>query len=218
VTSQALGVEELRKSTFTDGFGALTPGVARPEGSTFGSWTAVWDGGGTIEPGADLDLGPTLALAPAVATTPSTTHSALVVSVPTFGDTDLTMMLRTRSQLRRGSPPNPWEVAWAAWHFTDNRHFYYLILKPNGWELGKADPAYPGAQRFLATASDPTFPIGAWHTVHITQVGASITLAADGRLLTTFVDDERPYLEGSIALYCEDSAVDFGPLTASGRR
>jgi hypothetical protein len=139
------------------------------------------------------------------------------VSVPTFGDTDLTMTLRTRSQLRHGCPPNPWEVGWAVWHFTDNRNFCYLILKPNGWELGKADPAYPGAQRFLATGSDPTFPIGAWHTAHITQVGGSITVEADGQLLTTVVDEERPYLHGSIALYCEDSAVDFGALTASGR-
>jgi hypothetical protein len=202
-------------SSFTDGFGALAPGVRLSEGTTVGSWTAIWDGGGRIEPG--YDLGPTLALAPAVATTPSTTHSTLVASVPTFGDTDLTMALRTTSQLRQGSPPNPWEVGWAIWHYTDNQHFYYVILKPNGWELGKADPAYPGAQRFLSTGSDRTFSIGSWHSIHITQIGQSITVAADGTPLTTFVDQERPYLQGSIALYCEDSAVDFGALTASGR-
>ena len=29
------------------------------------------------------------------------------------------------------------------WRFLDDNHFYYLVLKPNGWEIGKADPAYP---------------------------------------------------------------------------
>ncbi len=180
-----------------------------------GNWTPIWDGGGTIE--RRDGSGPELTLAPAVATTPSTTHSTLAVSVATFGDTDVTMTLRTTSQLRQGSAPNPWEVGWAVWHYSDNQHFYYVLLKPNGWELGKEDPSYPGSQRFLATGSDRTFAIGAWHSVHITQIGQSITVAADGTALTTFVDQERPYLKGSLALYCEDSAVSFGALTASGR-
>jgi hypothetical protein len=42
-------------------------------------------------------------------------------------------------------------------------------------------------------------------------------VAGDGHPLTTFVDDEPAYLEGSIALYCEDAAVEFGALTASRR-
>jgi hypothetical protein len=202
-------------NSFTDGFGALAPGVRLPEGATAGNWTAIWDGGGSIVSGSGPT--PSLLLAPAVATSPSSTHSTLVASVPRFGDTDLTMTLRTTTQLRQGSLPNPWEVAWAVWHYTDNQHFYYLILKPNGWELGKEDPAYPGAQRFLRTGSDRTFPVGSWHNVHVTQTGGSITVAVDGAPLTTFVDQERPYLQGSIALYCEDSAVEYGAITASGR-
>lgn len=178
-------------------------------------WTVVWDGGGTVERHTTGDGRPTLALAPAVATAPSITHSTLVVSGSVFADTDLTMTLRTTRQLRSGSPPNPWEVGWAIWHYTDHRHFYYLILKPNGWELGKADPAYPGAQRFLRTGSEPTYPVGAWHRVDVTQRGGSITVAGDGQPLATFVDRERPYLEGSIALYCEDAAVEFAAVTAS---
>ena len=184
------------------------------EGATFDGWAVAWNGGGTIERRADTRA--TLAMTPAVAATPSVTHSALVVSVAMFADTDVTITLRTMKPLRRVSPPNPWEVGWAIWHYTDRRHFYYVILKPNGWELGKADPAYPGAQRFLSTGADRIFPIGSWYTLRIMQTGSTIVVAADGRPLTTFVDHERPYLEGSIALYCEDSAAEFGSITGPG--
>lgn len=61
------------------------------------------------------------------------------------------------------SKPNPWEVGWLLWCFSpdpthpydpsptsnSNFRFYALTLKPNGWEVSKQDPAYPGGQRFL---------------------------------------------------------------------
>src|SRR5205085_10706971 len=97
---------------------------------------------------------------PKVGTTSSETHSALVLG-PSFSNAlTFSVSLNTVAQLRRGSPPNPWEVAWVLWHYTDNNHFYYFVPKTNGWELGKEDPAYPGSQRFLATGSSPTFSIG----------------------------------------------------------
>ena len=75
----------------------------------------------------------------------------------TWGDLDFTIRLRTLAQRRRGQP-NPWEVGWLLWRYTDNDHFYSFIVKPNGFELGKQDPAYPGRQRFLAYAYAPAFP------------------------------------------------------------
>ena len=78
-------------------------------------------------------------------------------TVSEFTDIDMTTTLGTVRQVRNG-PANPWEVAWLLWHYTDDQHFYSIVLKPNGWELGKEDPAYPGAQRFLATgAPSPRF-------------------------------------------------------------
>ncbi|HEY2231990.1 MAG TPA: family 16 glycoside hydrolase [Candidatus Angelobacter sp.] len=120
------------------------------------------------------------------------------------------MSLNTVAQLRQGSAPNPWEVGWVLWHYTDNTHFYYFAPKTNGWELGKEDPAYSGSQRFLATGSSPTFSIGSWHNITIMQTAQNtITVYADGNLITTFTDTERPYTSGRIGLYDEDAHVEF---------
>jgi hypothetical protein len=90
--------------------------------------------------------------------------------------------------------------------------FYYLALKPNGWELGKRDPSYPGGQRFLATGEN-AYPIGFWYSVEIEQRGATQTARVDGRRLTTFTDRERPYLGGSVGLYAEDAEAEFTDVT-----
>ncbi|MDP9016976.1 MAG: calcium-binding protein, partial [Candidatus Eremiobacteraeota bacterium] len=99
--------------------------------------------------------------------------------------------------------------------YQDDVHFYYIILKPNGWELGKEDPAYPDAQRFLATGNTPQYPIGSTNSLRVVQVGATITISANGTILTTFTDTERPYTGGALGLYCEDARVHFGPVAAS---
>ena len=103
------------------------------------------------------------------ATSPAETHASLVTGPVAVGDMTLEVSSTTTRQLRTGSAPNPWEVAWVLWHYSDNVHFYYFVAKPNGWELGKADPAYPGAQRFLATGSSPSFPIGPWYRVRMSR-------------------------------------------------
>jgi len=199
---------------FTDGFGSIALGTSLAPGTATGAWMPVWNGFGTIT--RVTDVSPSLELQPATATAPTQTHSSLVTSVPAFGDSTLSMSLRTVAQLRQGSAPNPWETGWALWHYSDNAHFYYVLLKPNGWELGKEDPAYPGNQRFLTTGSTP-FAVGSWHMIQITQVANTINVTADGLPLTTFVDSERPYLTGSIGLYCEDSQVHFSGISATGQ-
>lgn len=201
-------------TSFTDGFSTIPAGTTLTPGTRYGNWMPAWNGFGSITRVTDGQAA--LQLEPETATTPGETHSALVTSVPSFGNTDLTMSVRTVSQLRQGSAPNPWEVGWALWHYTDNSHFYYLALKPNGWELGKEDPAYPGNQRFLATGGR-SFAVGSWHQIHVTQIAGTVTVSADGLVLTTFVDGERPYLSGSIGLYCEDSLVHFAGISATGR-
>ena len=148
-------------------------------------------------------------------TSPSETHAALVVSQSSYTGVSFEADFATISQLRTGSPPNPWECAWAVFGYTDNSHFYYVAFKPNGWELGKVDPAYPGGQRFLATGSDTTFAVGSKHSFQITQTGATITVAADGKVLTTFTDMERPYLSGKLGFYTEDAEVIFDTVKGS---
>jgi hypothetical protein len=156
-----------------------------------------------------------LILEPMASTRPSETHAALVVSRQTFSNVTFRADYRTLAQLRTGSSPNPWETAWAVFGYTDNTQFYYVAFKTNGWELGKADSAYPGAQRFLATGDIPASPIGADHRFDIKQDGATITVHLDGALLTTFTDSERPYLSGKVGFYTEDARVAFDNVAGS---
>ena len=131
------------------------------------------------------------------------------------GDLTLQVAATTSRQLRVGSAPQPWEVAWVLWHYVDNSHFYYFIPKPNGWELGKADPAYSGAQRFLATGTTPAFALGTWHQITVTQSGQTIQVSANGMPVVTFTDRERPYSSGRIGLYSEDAEVYFDNVSVT---
>lgn len=188
-------------------------GVPWIDSSVDGAWLARYNGYGMtsiVAPGGARSL----ELAPVAAAAPSQTHAGLVTTVQSFGDLDANIQMQTIAQLRTPFP-NSWEVAWLLWHYQDDTHFYYLILKPNGWELGKEDPAYPDAQRFLASGTDAKFPIGVMNDVRIVQRGTSISIWANGTQLTTFTDLERPYSSGSLGLYCEDARVHFGAITVN---
>lgn len=154
-----------------------------------------------------------LTLSPMAAEDPGTTHAGLVVSTAVYTDVRYEARMRTLKQLR--SPkPNPWEVPWLVWAYTDPEHFYYITLKPNGWELGKRDPAYPGGQRFLATGRT-RYPVGPWYDVRVEQRGAALSVAVDGTPVVTFTDAERPYDQGRVGAYSEDATVEFEGLEAS---
>ena len=202
-------------AAFSDDFSSYAVDVCLPDGAAFGPWTALFNGYGCTAVRSDGSRF-WLEERPFPSASPSETHASMVLG-PSFAASTMTLTadMRTVAQLRTGSPPNAWEVAWIAWNYSDNVHFYYLTLKPNGWELGKADPAYPGAQRFLATGSSPVFPVGTEHAVKIVQTGAVIEAYADGALLTTFTDAERPYLSGRIGLYNEDSQVRFSDVAVT---
>ncbi|MBC6457233.1 family 16 glycoside hydrolase [Actinomadura sp. HBU206391] len=180
------------------------------DGTTHGPWRAVFDGEGIsgVRDGV-------IVLRPKPAVQPAETHACLVVSRKTYHDMDLSIRFRTTAQLRQPQP-NPWEVAWVVWAYTDEHHFYYLTLKPNGWELGKRDPAYPGGQRFLATG-DPEFPVDRWYQVKISQRGATMTVRIKDRELTVHADEERPYLSGAVGVYTEDAETEFRSIKVSPR-
>jgi hypothetical protein len=144
---------------------------------------------------------------PKPASSPNETHACLVLGPQFPGDLRFGMSLHTAKQLRSGSKPNPHEVGWLVWDYQGNDHFYYFLVKPNGWELGKRDPAYPGGQRFLATDASYGFPIGEQHQLEIRQTGPTIEALVDGKSVVRFVDQERPYYGRAIGLYCEDADV-----------
>ncbi|MGB3256938.1 MAG: calcium-binding protein [Ornithinimicrobium sp.] len=184
-------------------------GSAWTQGEERGQFRAVFNGYGTITGDDDK-----IVLEPRVAPDRDVTHGALVVTTEEFSDVDLQVYVQTQQQLRDGEP-NPWEAGWVLWNYTDNDHFYAVALKPNGWEISKQDPAYPGKQRFLASGSNPTFPVGTKHTVNVEHRGAEMTVRVDGEVLDTVLDEERPYGPGAVGYYTEDARVSFTDLTVS---
>ncbi len=116
------------------------------------------------------------------------------------------------SETQRRPASHPWEAGWLIWRYTDERHFYYLILKPNGFEAGKEDPAYPGGQRFLITRPFPRYDVADWHDVEVRQTANTIAVTVDGDDRATTRDQERPYLRGDVGLYTEDAVAHFTAL------
>ncbi|MFC8511936.1 calcium-binding protein [Streptomyces sp. NPDC057257] len=178
------------------------------DGTTHGRWLSVFNGMGT-NVGDDSSL----SLSPMAAEDPGTTHAGLVVSTASYTNVRYEARMRTVKQLRTPKP-NPWEVPWLVWAYTDPEHFYYITLKPNGWELGKRDPAYPGGQRFLATGK-VRYPVGKWSDVQVEQRDAALSVSVGGKRLVTFTDTERPYSQGKVGAYTEDATVEFEGLKAS---
>jgi hypothetical protein len=211
-------------STFVEDFSAMPAGPCHPDGSTIGVWQFVYNGYGCNGFVAS-NSNTMLFEQPATSYSPDQTHGSLVIGPYISGDFTLQVSAATTRQLRANGAPNAWEVAWVLWHYTDDWHFYYFVPKPNGWELGKEDPAYPGAQRFLASGSSPTFPIGPWYRTRVVQSGQTIQVFVDDQLITTFTDRQRPYSSGRVGLYNEDAEVYFdnvsvttGATTKKGRR
>jgi 1,2-diacylglycerol 3-beta-glucosyltransferase len=185
----------------------VTVSLLGTHGRTPSPWRTVFTGQGQVTG----TPGQVILLAPGRAAAPGITHAALVVSARRYGDFTATATVRTLRQLRSGAAgtPHPWEVGWVLWHYTDSSHFYALTLEARGWVLSKQDPAYRGDERFLASGRTPGFPVGLAHQVQISQAGPTITVRADGHLLTRFTDTQRPYLTGALGLYCEDSVAQF---------
>jgi hypothetical protein len=163
------------------------------------------------------DVARVLVLSPGTADRPDATHSALLVTRESYsGRISFAGRVRTVMQLRIGSLPNPWECAWLVWNYQDDQHFYYVALKPTGWEIGKRDPAYPGGQRFLASGEDE-FPLGAWQDFLVVQDNAMITIRLNGVVIASIADGERPLTAGRLGLYTEDAEVELGAVTAPFR-
>jgi hypothetical protein len=176
------------------------------DGAVEGEWLVRFNGYGCAQVEHDAG-GASFSLSPREAVGTATTHAGLVIGPMAGARLAFRVDVMTARQLRTSAQPNPWEVAWVVWHYADDEHFYYFIPKPNGWELGKRDPAYPGGQRFLATGSASQYPVGRWHAVSVAQHDSTMTVQVNGVPLVTFTDGERPYVAGRVGLYSEDATV-----------
>ncbi len=179
------------------------------EGTVTGNWYVNFTGYGRVGVTVDESAASKVHFQkPKASTSPGETHASLVTSLANMGDFRARLKMKTVQQLRTPTP-NAWEAAWVFWHYTDNTHFYYFILKPNGWELGKEDPTYPGNQRFLATGSTPILVLDRYNDIEIQQHGVEIKVSVDGMPVVAFSDAERPYWSGKFGLYNEDAYVFF---------
>lgn len=182
------------------------------DGTVFGVWQSVFSGFGCVSV-VNVGSKKILHQNPKISSAANQTSASLVVGSNLTAPFTYQGQFQTTAQLRQGSVPNPWEVAWLIWNYTDTNHFYYFIAQTNGWELGKRDPAYMGGQRFLTTGALPAYPIGSWHTFKVTfSLNNTMSVYIDNVLITNFQDTATPYTTGKIGLYNEDAAVNFSDI------
>jgi len=201
VLATSIGQAAASSGAFSDSFSGRTLDAKR--------WLTAW--GSAVVHDGRLEL---LSVSPSSA---SGSASALVLSRRSFGDLTFSYDATTLAQLRQPAP-NPWEVSWTFFRYGDLAHYYWLALKPNGWELGKKNGgALDGSapQLFLATGSQPTFPVGRRYRVQISAVGGAIAVTVNGEPLLTYTDPS-PLPAGAIGLYEEDSRVTFDNVAVSG--
>jgi hypothetical protein len=187
-------------------------------------WIDVYGGYGTVKVTTEITMPGTsnnyLFEQPKISTSPQETHASLVSSTKAFSDFQMTLNVKTVMQLRKNSPPNPWETAWIFWHYTDNFHYYALTLKTNGFQIEKKDNNNhdDSAEKYLVTTYSPRVKIGQWQTITIRHEGSStgmphIQVWVDGIKAADFIDNQiRNSIKmssGYVGLYNEDSRVNF---------
>ncbi len=192
---------------FTDAGGSTTL-FSDDFSGNMSKWEEVYDGYGTVRITNGL-----LEMTPKVATSAGTTHAPLVAAGNTsWDDYTLNLKMKTVDQLRTGSTPNPWEVGWVLFRYQDAKHFYYLIYKPNGVELGKF---VNDKQTFLATTSDPRMNIGSWDDYKIVVSGNNIKVYINDSKVIEATDGDSPLMTGKIGLYNEDAKVYYDDVVVT---
>jgi hypothetical protein len=114
-------------------FHTLTVGKSFAEGADVATtFTDVFNGLGTQTVTSD-GTNKFLTQKPRVSITPGETHALLTTSKSSFsGSYSVLAEYGNETQLRTGSPPNPWERGWLLFDYLDNNHFYAVVLKTNG--------------------------------------------------------------------------------------
>lgn len=183
----------------------LTDDLTSPDGKWYCDYAGygnVW----TEAAGANI----TMNLSPKAATRPAETRGAMVTTRKTYNNFVLDVDVRTVKQLRTGSAPNTWEVAWVVWHVMDSsltETFYYFVLKTNGAEFGKLEN---GRQYELVTPTSPRVKLGSWSHWTVSVHGNRFIVWVDGVQVIDYTDTSAtPLPSGKIGLYTEDAHVQF---------
>ena len=187
-----------------------------------GEWKNVYSGYGSTGV-KNVDWRSVFYLSPMASTSPSETHAALVKSTDKFCNFSMKVDMNTVQPLRKNSPANTWEVGWLFFRYSDTFHYYWLLVKPNGIELGKkdcdtcTDPV--DGQKFLVTKSTPTLKFDTWNKVKVDMIGNHIKVYWNGNLVIDYVDKTMsPKLaSGNIAMYSEDAYVLYNNMDVTSK-
>lgn len=171
-------------------------------------WNIVWHGYGEVSFDSDGIL-----QAPQVSTRKNETHATLVTSKYTdenpMSDFDITLEVTNEAQLRENDPANAWEVFWLFFNLKVNpdqtKESNYLIIKPNGIELGTAYGEL--GQKYLYTKGSPSRPIGVRYKLRVQKKGQTVKAWLDDVLVLDHTDSRLYQRAGSIGLYNEDAKV-----------
>ena len=214
--------EQEKKKTLYDNFENGTYKLELGKISPDGKWASIYTGFGSMGVERDhVNKGNNFFEIPQESLSSNVTHSSLATTTKKYSDFDLTLDAMNVKQLRKNSPPNPWESVWIMWHYTDNFHWYALQLKTNGIQLEKKDNDVKNdaSEIFLVTKSSPVLNFGAWHKVRILHQDSNtftphIQIWIDNEKVIDYVDNKTPNSEtlskeGAIGLYTEDAYVRF---------
>lgn len=198
--------------TLSDDFS--TPWKLTTDGqkSPDGKWVLKYLSGGVAE-----SINGVLHMAPAPSTASNITRASELHTTQIFKNFQLDFNARTNKQLRQNSTPNPWEVFWIFFRYTDeapkSNHHMYFYLGINGFEFGKKDnkPTDPTLEQqiFLKTGSLPKVRLGVTNHFTIIAQGFHYTIKIDGVTVIDMTDpvvnDPAKMTQGLIGMYAEDS-------------
>jgi len=147
------------------------------------------------------------------------THAALVVSKEKFKQPfQISCTMKTLKQLRQNEPANNWEVGWLVFGYKDNGpdkgKFKYLILKPEGLEVGES--LLNDAQEFLyrKETDQDRFPINKDYNVNLRVENNAVTITVNGKKYPPykmFSGEGNDHLDadGKVGFYPEDSKIEI---------
>jgi len=176
-------------------------------------WEEIYNGYGT-----NTYQSGTWRLKPMVSSQPFETHASLVLGkMNVEGNYRLFVQMTPVAQLRTGSAPNPWETGGITFGYNPDGTFKYLILKPNGLELGEFLGGWN--QNFLYTSSDVTFPIGQRYDVVLVVRDGWIVTYVNGNRVMRYRMSERDLLDanGRFGWYAEDADVIYANASVRQR-
>jgi hypothetical protein len=191
-----------------------------------GKWTSIFNGFGVsgvrteggIGGGKNTSLSNNnkiFFLSPAISASKNQNHASLVTTTKQFGNFELLIDTNTVKQLRAKSTPGPGDAAWVLFRYTDVFHYYWVLLKPTGIELGKKDcntcKDTREGQIFLFTSDKQKLHFGKWSRWDILVTGNHIVVTVDNKKAVDYIDPNmsNELSFGRIGLYSEDALAYF---------